>query len=310
MSGSDLAPLGKHGPAELRKILTWAKSRKRGAILIIDEAEAALGRRLRKSGEDSDASLSTENNSMEGFARDSLNVLLSLTGSASCELMLILTTSNPQALDEAVLDRMDELLEVRRSESRSDELRKHTLIKSSRGADTCNILDANADSFLTQPTQSAMQFDSLQLQLPNTGDRLRIIKDAFKKRFGPPLANDRIKNSISSWWKGRYADSRVQTEITFDVKSNIERLSSDDLTQGCSGRELDKLIQSVATNVYGDVNGNGILTQYVWTSCTQSYCSDLNKKWALLKVKDVNGKSGKRHAIPGGREDIPELSLN
>ncbi|GMH51138.1 hypothetical protein TrRE_jg11883, partial [Triparma retinervis] len=110
MSGSDLAPLGKHGPDELRKLLTWAQGQKRGALLIIDEAEAALGRRLRASGGMGSESASGQDSTSEGegHARDALNVLLSMTGSASCELMLVLTTSNPKALDEAVLDRMDE----------------------------------------------------------------------------------------------------------------------------------------------------------------------------------------------------------
>ena len=42
-----------------------------------------------------------------------MNVLLSMTVSALCDLMLVLTTSNPQALNEAVLDRMDEFVELK-----------------------------------------------------------------------------------------------------------------------------------------------------------------------------------------------------
>jgi ATPase family AAA domain-containing protein 3A/B len=110
MSGSDLAPLGRHGPEELMKILSWAKSSRNGAILIIDEAEAALGKRLRDSSSTED---SDEDMGASGFARDSLNVLLSLTGTESSDLMLILTTTCADMLDEAVLDRMDEMVELK-----------------------------------------------------------------------------------------------------------------------------------------------------------------------------------------------------
>lgn len=43
------------------------------------------------------------------YSRDCLNVLLSMTGTFG-NIMLILTTSNPSELDEAVLDRMDEII--------------------------------------------------------------------------------------------------------------------------------------------------------------------------------------------------------
>ena len=247
MSGSDLAPLGKHGPAELRKILTWAKSSKRGAMLIIDEAEAALGSRLRNSG--GDASNEADNDSFGSYARDSLNVLLSLTGSASCDLMLVLTTSNPQGLDEAILDRMDELVE---------------------------------------------------LQLPGTGDRLRILNNSFQKRFISPQNSREANGRFSSRWLSTTRTSRrVRTEASFDVELNIKKLCGDAMTRGCSGRELDKLLQSVVTNVYGDVHGNGILTQGLWESVTRSYCNDLRQKWRLLKY----------HEGPTRRDDVPELSL-
>lgn len=92
--------LGSQGPAELRRLLAWASSNRRGGIIVIDEAESALGSRAASS------SLAS------GFSRDCLNVLLSLTGNNFSNIMLILTTTNPAALDEAVLDRMDEMIEL------------------------------------------------------------------------------------------------------------------------------------------------------------------------------------------------------
>lgn len=254
MSGSDLAPLGKHGPAELRKILTWAKRNRSGAMLIIDEAEAALGKRLRKGGDAVGGAAATtkDDGSGEGYARDSLNVLLSMTGSVSCELMLVLTTSNPQALDEAILDRMDELVE---------------------------------------------------LELPSRKERRRILEHSFSKRFRVPGAERRGRMRVP--WMTAARDSRLLAETSFELERSLDRLSADNMTQGCSGRELDKMLQSVITNVYGDINGNGLLTQALWTSVTTSYSEDLKKKWQLL------GRSGGRKVDPAiqlFRGDVPELS--
>mmetsp|Transcript_20919 Transcript_20919/g.39121 ORF Transcript_20919/g.39121 Transcript_20919/m.39121 type:complete len:713 (+) Transcript_20919:1168-3306(+) len=255
MSGSDLAPLGKHGPAELRKILTWAKRNRSGAMLIIDEAEAALGKRLRKGGDAVGGAVTgtKEDGSGEGYARDSLNVLLSMTGSASCELMLVLTTSNPQALDEAILDRMDELVE---------------------------------------------------LELPSRKERRRILENSFSKRFRLPGSERRHRMRMP--FVGAARDSRLLTETSFELETSLDRLSADNMTQGCSGRELDKMLQSVITNVYGDVNGNGLLTQALWTSVTTSYCEDLKKKWQLLGNKRSGGR--KVDPILLFRGEVPELS--
>jgi ATPase family AAA domain-containing protein 3A/B len=118
MSGADIAPLGRLGPLELRRLLTWANNRRKGAVIIIDEAESALGSRIRertKSG--INAGLVTGDDITGeadgiGYARDSLNVLLSLTGCTYTKFMLIITTSHPEKLDEAILDRMDDTIEI------------------------------------------------------------------------------------------------------------------------------------------------------------------------------------------------------
>lgn len=118
MSGADIAPLGRLGPLELRRLLTWANNRPKGAVIIIDEAESALGSRIRERtkggvnlvlGDVSDISGETEG---IGYARDSLNVLLSLTGCTYTKFMLIITTSHPEKLDDAILDRMDDMIEI------------------------------------------------------------------------------------------------------------------------------------------------------------------------------------------------------
>eukprot|EP00578_Thalassiosira_sp_NH16_P003761 CAMPEP_0181138808 /NCGR_PEP_ID=MMETSP1071-20121207/34442_1 /TAXON_ID=35127 /ORGANISM="Thalassiosira sp., Strain NH16" /LENGTH=215 /DNA_ID=CAMNT_0023225665 /DNA_START=239 /DNA_END=883 /DNA_ORIENTATION=+ len=104
MSGADVYPMGSQGPAELRRLLTWASKKRCGGIIIIDEAESALGSR-EKTGQDktgSDGVLECgKTASSSEFSRDCLNCLLSMTGSFG-NIMLVLTTSNPSELDEAV----------------------------------------------------------------------------------------------------------------------------------------------------------------------------------------------------------------
>lgn len=111
MSGADVAPLRHQGPTELRKLLRWAKNRKDGSILIIDDAESAFGKRLRTQANPSPIPTGKNDNNLLSAARDVLNVFLSLTGDTDGKFMLILTSSNPSALDDAVLDRCDDIID-------------------------------------------------------------------------------------------------------------------------------------------------------------------------------------------------------
>ena len=100
MSGADIAPLGSTGSLELRKTIEWVQ--KNEGILVIDDAESCFSSRIRIQSRD----LDTERLD----ARDALNVFLSMTGDTSGKMMIILTTSNPGSLDEAILDRMDNMI--------------------------------------------------------------------------------------------------------------------------------------------------------------------------------------------------------
>ena len=112
MSGADLAPLGSIGASELRKVITWTAKQKHGGILVIDEAECALGKRIRRGPNSFQENRNVESSKINAssYARDALNVFLSLTGEMSGKCMLIITTSDPSAIDEAVLDRCDDII--------------------------------------------------------------------------------------------------------------------------------------------------------------------------------------------------------
>lgn len=107
MSGADIAPLDHLGPSELRNVLSWANRQRKGGIIIMDEAESALGKRMRRQ---KTSKVDSSDGQSLAPARDALNVFLSMTGESGGNIMIILTTSNPSALDEAVLDRCDEMI--------------------------------------------------------------------------------------------------------------------------------------------------------------------------------------------------------
>ena len=96
MVGSDIAPLGSNAVAELNKLFDWAESQRNGMILFIDEADAFLRNR--------------KNQEMSEQMRHAINSFLYLTGSPSDKVILIMATNTPDQLDEAIHDRIDEVV--------------------------------------------------------------------------------------------------------------------------------------------------------------------------------------------------------
>merc|ERR1719336_2848788 len=99
VSGGDFAPLGANAVTELHKLFDWAESTKKGMILFIDEADAFL-----REGRADQASMS-EN------MRNALSAFLFRTGTETSQFQIVLATNVPEALDSAVLDRIDEAVE-------------------------------------------------------------------------------------------------------------------------------------------------------------------------------------------------------
>ena len=96
MVGSDIAPLGPLAVKELNNLWDWAELNKNGMIIFIDEADAFL--RERRSSE------------MSEFMRHTINSFLYRTGTPSDNVLLVLATNTPEDLDEAVHDRVDEIV--------------------------------------------------------------------------------------------------------------------------------------------------------------------------------------------------------
>jgi ATPase family AAA domain-containing protein 3A/B len=96
MVGSDIAPLGPLAVKELNTLFDWAEKQNNGIILFIDEADAFL--RNRKSPE------------MSEYMRHTINSFLYRTGSPSDNVIVVMATNAPEQLDDAVHDRIDEII--------------------------------------------------------------------------------------------------------------------------------------------------------------------------------------------------------
>ncbi|EGD75286.1 hypothetical protein PTSG_12512 [Salpingoeca rosetta] len=100
LAGGDVGPLGKDAVTEIHKVFDWAQRSNKGLVLFIDEAEAFL--RQRSSGS---ARMSED-------MRNALSTFLYRTGDPSNKFMIVLSSNEPQELDRAVLDRVDESVHV------------------------------------------------------------------------------------------------------------------------------------------------------------------------------------------------------
>ena len=96
MVGSDVGPLGNMAVSEMNKLFDWAEKQPKGVVLFIDEADAFL--RDRK-----DPKMSEEN-------RHAINGFLYRTGTPSDKVILCIATNNPDEIDRAVHDRIDEVI--------------------------------------------------------------------------------------------------------------------------------------------------------------------------------------------------------
>lgn len=96
MVGSDIAPLGPTAVSEINTLFDWAEKQSSGIVLFIDEADAFL--RSRKGGDISE------------YMRHSINSFLYRTGTPSEKVVIVLATNNPEQLDDAIHDRIDEIV--------------------------------------------------------------------------------------------------------------------------------------------------------------------------------------------------------
>ena len=117
MTGGDVAPLGADAVTKIHELFDWASTSKKGLLLFIDEADAFLAKRTgagdASSAGGNNSGATTGGSNSPGKVRAALNALLYRTGELSRDVVLVIATNRPEDLDAAVLDRMDESMEVR-----------------------------------------------------------------------------------------------------------------------------------------------------------------------------------------------------
>jgi ATPase family AAA domain-containing protein 3A/B len=96
LTGGDIAPLGRDAVTELHKLFDWAKTSRRGLLLFVDEADAFLQSR--------------ERSHLSEDQRNALNAFLFRTGTESDQFMMVYASNQPAQFDEAILDRIDEMV--------------------------------------------------------------------------------------------------------------------------------------------------------------------------------------------------------
>lgn len=96
-TGGDIAPLGRDAVTELHKLFDWAKTSRKGLLLFVDEADAFLQSR--------------ETSRISEDQRNALNAFLFRTGTESNEFMMVYASNQPSQFDEAIMDRIDEMVQ-------------------------------------------------------------------------------------------------------------------------------------------------------------------------------------------------------
>jgi ATPase family AAA domain-containing protein 3A/B len=96
-TGGDIAPLGRDAVTELHKLFDWSNTSRKGLLLFVDEADAFLQSR--------------ETNRISEDQRNALNAFLFRTGTESDQFMMVYASNQPSQFDEAVMDRIDEMVE-------------------------------------------------------------------------------------------------------------------------------------------------------------------------------------------------------
>lgn len=97
LTGGDVAPLGRDAVTELHKLFDWARTSRRGLLLFVDEADAFLQSR--------------ETTRISEDQRNALNAFLFRTGTESDQFMMVYASNQPSQFDEAIMDRVDEMVE-------------------------------------------------------------------------------------------------------------------------------------------------------------------------------------------------------
>ena len=214
LTGGDIAPLGREAVPEMHKLFDWSQHSKKGLLLFVDEADAFLRKR---GGEDA--------SEMSEDLRNSLNAFLYRTGEASKDFMVVFASNQPEQLDWAVQDRVDEMVEFR---------------------------------------------------LPGPIQRKQMLEMYFNKYItnaeGSKKEND---TSIQMPWK-KFARTIGVEDIGSKEDIDLKLDSYIDMTDGFSGREIEKVAIAWQASAYGSEIGD--LTEEMMDDVINAYSEQAKAK--------------------------------
>lgn len=230
LTGGDVAPLGREAVPEMHKLFDWAQHSDKGVLLFVDEADAFLRKR---GGEDA--------SEMSEDLRNSLNAFLYRTGEATKDFMVVFASNQPEQLDWAVQDRVDEMVEF------------HLPGPEQRLA----MLQMYFDKYVTNAEGAEGGKATQGLQMP-------------WKKMARRIGTQDIGNS-SSVVGDEDEDLSNADAIAMKLKGYAENL-----TDGFSGREIEKVAIAWQAAAYGSDVGD--LTEAMMDDVIESYAEQAQAK--------------------------------
>ncbi|CAN0519352.1 unnamed protein product [Ectocarpus sp. 12 AP-2014] len=273
VAGGDVGSLGRNASSELSGLMRWAggggggsgSSRGRGVAVVMDEAEAALGDRRKKG--------------MSENARSALNAVLLSTGELRAGFLVVLTTSRPQDLDEAILDRVDEVVHLPTPglPERARLIRQYfsSYLHHDPPAD---FLGARAA--LGSAAARAVRAPAVEATSP-VGEREGSAAGGWHSRKSSTSSNSSNSNSNTG---SRDIDDAAGLMAMLAVRS-----------EGFYGRDMAHFFSAVQAAVFGSEDCE--LTEALWASTERQKLKEFSEKLVLTATAAANAAS-KRTSAP------------
>ena len=244
LTGGDIAPLGREAVPELHKIFDWSQHSDKGLLLFVDEADAFL----RKRGGD-DASEMSED------LRNALNAFLYRTGEASKDFMVVFASNQPEQLDWAVQDRVDEMVEFHLPgpQQRKEMLTMyfHKYITNAEGSEEGHEKSGGGVRMPWKNFARTIGTDDI-----GTFIFFVLVSCRLQTTFLAGIAHD-FPPHVSSRVLSLSLSASLLLPLSFfpdDVDQKLE--SYIEMTEGFSGREIEKVAIAWQASAYGSVVGD------------------------------------------------------
>ena len=205
---------------------------------------------------------------MSETAQNVLNTILYHTGEQNNSFMLVLATNRPYELDEALLDRMDEVLHIPLPELKERQNLCHLYYR-------CCLSERVLPSNRILPAFGIYIHWCINAILGDIALALFFLADISNKSYYIELINN--NKSLA----------HEPTLDSFDVHQELEGLARQ--TQGFSGREIHKLFLSIRGAVHSSYDN--CLTKDIWKKVVTWKIQEFNRKRAITTTSQKGSTS-------------------